>query len=154
MRAYKSHYEIPPAPYRVGQRLLIGDKVYTVIGSTHTHTQFEGMKYAVANWVITQLKKGLGGKDLALPPDVDIAYFPFLRKITDSPNKSTGYDISESSERSTRGTRKKSSKGRNPTGCDLQFFLGASHHLRLTTMLFFNFLGNKESLGELSWRIG
>jgi hypothetical protein len=114
MRAYKSHYEAPPAPYRVGQRLLIGDKVYTVIGSTHTHTQFEGMDYAVANWVITQLKKGLSTKELALPTEVNMAIFPFLRKITDGSKKATEYHIPESSERSTRGAKKKSSKGRNP----------------------------------------
>ncbi len=132
MRAYKSRYDNPPAPYRVGQRLLIGDKVYTVTGSTHTHTQFEGMHYAVANWVITQLKKGLSTKELALPSDVDIAYFPFLRKITDESKKATDYYIPESSERSTRGAKRKSSKGRHPTGGDLRLFVGVPHHLRLT----------------------
>ena len=56
MRA-KSAYEPPPAPYKPGQKIFIAGKTYKVIGSTHTHTQLEGIKYGVANWIITQTQK-------------------------------------------------------------------------------------------------
>ena len=57
MKIYKASYEAPPAPYKPGQKLRIGGKTYKVIGSTHTHTQLEGLPHGVANWVITQVKK-------------------------------------------------------------------------------------------------
>lgn len=60
MRTYKASYEIPPAPYRPGQKIKIGGKTYRVIASTHTHTQLEGVAYSVANWIIAQMKKSGG----------------------------------------------------------------------------------------------
>lgn len=56
-RRFQTSYELPPAPYRAGQKIKIAGKIYKVVSSTHTHTQLEGIKHGVANWVIAQMKK-------------------------------------------------------------------------------------------------
>lgn len=67
LRIYKSHYQAPPAPYKPGQKIKIGGKFYKVIGSTHTHTQLEGVEYAVANWAIAYMKQERGDVMGVLP---------------------------------------------------------------------------------------
>jgi hypothetical protein len=112
MRSFKSHYEIPPAPYRPGQKLRIEGKTYRVVASTHTHTQLEGIKYAVSNWVIIQLKKGLSDKELSLSSEGESSSF---RRITDEQLLSDGYDLSKVSNSTRAATRRgKSPEGRYP----------------------------------------
>jgi hypothetical protein len=55
-----TQYEHPPAPYKPGQKLKLGYKVYRVTASTHTHTQLEGMQYAIANWVLKHMLEPRG----------------------------------------------------------------------------------------------
>lgn len=45
-------YAPPPAPFKKGDRVKLSasDTTYTVIASSHTHTQLEGVRYAIANW--------------------------------------------------------------------------------------------------------
>lgn len=46
----RTPYQPPAAPFKPGDRVKLEDWPYTVVASTHTHTQLEGLPYAVANW--------------------------------------------------------------------------------------------------------
>lgn len=61
-KKFQSSYEPPPAPYKPGQRVFVGSKIYTVHSSTHTHTQLEGLDHGVANWIIRAMDKYLSSK--------------------------------------------------------------------------------------------
>lgn len=52
----RARYQPPPAPFAPGDRVRYQRQTYTVIASTHTHTQLEGFKYAVPNWEIQKTK--------------------------------------------------------------------------------------------------
>jgi len=46
----KGIWKQPEPEYYTGDRVKLEGKVYTVAHGTHTHTQLEGLPYAIANW--------------------------------------------------------------------------------------------------------
>jgi hypothetical protein len=52
-----SRYEPPPAPYKPGQKVYYLDLSFEVVSSTHTHTQLDGVKFAVPNWLLSLATK-------------------------------------------------------------------------------------------------
>lgn len=61
---YCKPIEYPPAPFQPGDRVRFihpesfeEGGSHDVIASSHTHTQLEGMRYAVANWQLRRTHK-------------------------------------------------------------------------------------------------
>jgi hypothetical protein len=46
----KGIWKQPEPEYYTGDRVKLEGKVYTVAHGTHTHTQLEGLPYAIPNW--------------------------------------------------------------------------------------------------------
>lgn len=44
-----STYQSPPPGFEVGSPVRYEGKIYKVVASTHTHSQLEGLRYAVSN---------------------------------------------------------------------------------------------------------
>ncbi len=115
MKAYKTSYELPPAPYRPGQTIRIQGQTFKVLSSTHTHTQLEGIRYGVANWVIEQMRKS--------PEE-----FALLRENTDSSVQSYIYDDQKLAPTPSEHNPSILGEGRCPTDSDLRLFLGALYY--------------------------
>ena len=79
MKKFQSSYNLPPAPYQPGQKIRIQGKTYTVISSSHTHTQLQGVCYAVANWALEQMRR-------------DPEEFALFRENTDPQERDRLYD--------------------------------------------------------------
>jgi hypothetical protein len=56
-RKYHASYEPPPAPFKPGQKVYYYDLSFEVIHSTHTHTQLDGVEFAVPNWQLATRRK-------------------------------------------------------------------------------------------------
>ncbi len=52
-----SKYEPPSAPFKPGQKVYYDDLSFEVVHSTHTHTQLDGVEFAVPNWQLTTRRK-------------------------------------------------------------------------------------------------
>lgn len=89
VKKFQSSYNLPPAPYKPGQKITIAGETYKVAASTHTHTQLEGFNYAVANWVIAQMKKSPFGEEFALIRENTDPLFqasPYHEKLAPTPS--------------------------------------------------------------------
>lgn len=53
----RSLYQPPPAPFAPGDKVKFEGRRYEVIASTHAHSQLEGLRYAVPNWLLKPIRK-------------------------------------------------------------------------------------------------
>ncbi|HEY9672230.1 MAG TPA: hypothetical protein V6D11_12350 [Waterburya sp.] len=49
-------YQAPPPTFQPGDRVRYEGHTYTVLASSHTHSQLEGLRWAVANWQLQRVK--------------------------------------------------------------------------------------------------
>lgn len=56
----RTPYQQPPSPFQPGDWVKFEWNEYKVIASTHTHSQLEGVRYAVANWELKKTRIPLG----------------------------------------------------------------------------------------------
>lgn len=68
---YGKEIEKPTATFQPGDRVrFIPDDeetgTYTVIRSTHTHTQLDGFEFAIANWRLRRVRKSKNSASVEL----------------------------------------------------------------------------------------
>jgi hypothetical protein len=64
MRSYRGFPKFPASQFKKGDWVWFEWQVYTVIACNHTHTQLEGVEYAIPNW---QLKISRKAKKISVP---------------------------------------------------------------------------------------
>lgn len=52
----RTPYQQPPSPFQPGDWVKFEGKRYEVIASTHTHSQLQGVRYAIANWELKRVR--------------------------------------------------------------------------------------------------
>ena len=122
-------YQQPAPEFYPGDRVkwLENGVIYTVTGGTHTHTQVEGVEYAVANWELKlsyrkRKRKSSVVSDTALVSENE-------RSLRVSPDP-TGDRNCLRSPGEVFPTAGEGLIGRTPTACDLSHFLASLTVLR------------------------
>ena len=52
----RPRYTPPVAPFKPGDRVRYQSQIFSVIASTHTHTQLEDQRWAVPNWLLRKVR--------------------------------------------------------------------------------------------------
>ncbi|MEP0799045.1 DnaB-like helicase N-terminal domain-containing protein [Funiculus sociatus] len=76
-------YEQPPAPFVIGQKVIYEGTEYTVLTSTHTHTQLDGIEKAVFNSELAIAAPG-AGEENAIAPLEALITTPLKDRLFDS----------------------------------------------------------------------
>lgn len=50
-------YQPPPPAFKPGEQVKYEGKIYTVTASSHAHVGLEGLRYAVAAFLCTRVKR-------------------------------------------------------------------------------------------------